>query len=73
MTDQPENLIIEILRKIQTDIGELKEQQRTTNLRLSAIEHHMAGFHTSATSSHDEIDELRRRVEQLERRLELRD
>lgn len=44
MTDQPESLIIKILRTIQADIGELKEQQRTTNLRLSAIEHQLASF-----------------------------
>lgn len=30
MSNQPESLIVEVLTEIQADIGELKEQRRTT-------------------------------------------
>ncbi len=46
MNDKVENLVIDILRKIQGDISALREGQNATNQRLSAIEHHMAGWST---------------------------
>ncbi len=38
---------------------------------LAAIEHHLAAFHLSDAARADEITDLRRRVERIERRLDL--
>jgi septal ring factor EnvC (AmiA/AmiB activator) len=80
MNDKVENLVIEILRKIQGDISAFTEGQKATNQRLSSIEHqmagvehHMAAFHETAAGHSDEMELLRSRVARIERRLELRD
>jgi ubiquinone biosynthesis protein UbiJ len=73
MNDKVENLILEHLRGMRSDIADLKQGQRHTNERLAAIEHHMAGLYTASVNHTDEMDYLRRRVERLERRLEITD
>ena len=56
MSDNIDDIIIPILRKLQTDMGELKERIdlgfKETNTRLVAMEGHMAAFHTTQASHH---------------------
>jgi predicted nucleic acid-binding Zn-ribbon protein len=73
MADEPDNLVLEILRRLQADISELKAGQQTANVHLAAIENHMAGFHLTVSAHSDEIAGLKRRIERIERRLELSD
>ena len=73
MTTEPRDLIIDILRRIQSDMAELKEGQRTANQLFAAIESHMAGFHLTVAAHADELANLKLRVERIERRLELAD
>jgi predicted nucleic acid-binding Zn-ribbon protein len=71
MADRADNLVLEILRRLQTDMADLKEGQRTANVHLAAIESHLAGFHLTVSAHSDELVELRQRIERIERRLEL--
>lgn len=73
MGHEPDNLVIEILRRMQADMSDLKEGQRTTNRRLAAIEAHMAGFHSSLATHSDDIDHLKDRIGRIERRLDIHD
>jgi hypothetical protein len=73
MPEKIENLVIEILRKIQADMSVLTEGQKTTNQRLSAIEHHMAGFHLTTAGQSDELEALKNRIARIERRLDIHD
>lgn len=73
MNDKVENLVLEHLRALRGDMSEVKQSMRHTNERLAAIEHHMAGFYTTTLNHTDEISELRRRLERVERRLEIMD
>jgi predicted nucleic acid-binding Zn-ribbon protein len=73
MAEEPNNLMLEILRRLQTDMAALKEGQRTANVHLAAIESHMAGFHLTVSAHTDELVELKQRIERIERRLELTD
>lgn len=73
MNKQSDDIVLEILRAMRTDVGDLKTGQRQTNERLAAIEHHMAGFHGSLVRFNDDVDDLKDRVARLERRLELVD
>jgi hypothetical protein len=73
MTEPTAELMLEILRRMQADLADLKEGQRTANVRLSAIEHHMAGFLASGVAQHDELERLKARVARIERRLDLAD
>jgi hypothetical protein len=59
MSNNSDNLMIEILKQIQVGISALKDGQKTTNERLSAIEHHMAGFHLSTSHHNDDIEILK--------------
>lgn len=62
--------MLEILKRVQADLAELKEGQRAANMHLAAILGHMRGFHLT-TSAHTEIARLEERVERIERRLDL--
>jgi predicted nucleic acid-binding Zn-ribbon protein len=73
MAEEPSNLMLEILKRLQADMADLKEGQRATNVYLAAIESHMAGFHLTVSAHTDELAGLRRRIERIERRLELAD
>ena len=67
------DLIYETLKSMQAGQKQLRDGQRLTNERLSAIEHHMAGFHVTVSNYQEEISDLRERMERVEKRLELRD
>lgn len=77
MTENVENLTLEMLRRL---YGKLDEVQAEMRLRftgvetdLAAVEQHMAAFHAVDASRNEEIADLRRRLERIERRLELSD
>ena len=59
MAEKPNNLVLEILRRLQVDMADLKEGQRTTNVHLAAIESHSAGFHLTTSAHTDELADLR--------------
>lgn len=73
MTDEPDNIVLNILRELRTDVGELKQGQQQTNERLTAVEHHLAGLVHGQMRFNDDVDGLRSRVERIERRLSLAD
>ena len=73
MANNTDNIMLEILKKLQVGQSHLEQGQRQTNERLAAIEHHMAGFHVTLTTYMDNIDSLKNRVDRIERRLELVD
>lgn len=73
MTNEPDNIVLNILREMRTDIGDLKQGQKQTNERLTAVEHHLAGLVHGQMRFNDETDDLRERISRIERRLELVD
>lgn len=73
MQEKTENIVLEHLKAIRKDLYDLKEGQRLTNERLSGIEHHQAGFHVNINNQSEEIEALKTRLEQVEKRLDLHD
>lgn len=73
MTDNIENIVLEHLKAIRSDMSELTNGQKLTNERLSAIEHHMAGFHITGANHSEELDTLKERIDRIEKRLQLVD
>ncbi len=75
MSDEVENLVLEQLRHIRAKVDGIQSEMRdgfsNTNARLSAIDQHMTGFHTTIGTQSAELNELRQRIERIERRLEL--
>ena len=66
MSDNSDNLVLSLLRAIRTDIGEIKETLRETQMRLYALE-------LNYVSMRPQLDRVAGDVERIKRRLELTD
>jgi gamma-glutamylcyclotransferase (GGCT)/AIG2-like uncharacterized protein YtfP len=64
MSDSPENLVLSLLRAIRTDIAEIKETLRETQMRLYALE-------LNYVSMRPQLDRVAGDVQRIKRRLEL--
>jgi hypothetical protein len=73
MSDERADLMLEILKSIQGDIGDIKREQVTQGMRLSALEDHFRGTLTTLYSIQGDVAHLKGRVERIEQRLGLRD
>ena len=78
--DNVENLIIEHLRAIRTDIGFLKDDSREIKSRLNSIEQVVVGVRRDSASqygdivdTHSRYDRLAERIEKIEQRLDIVD
>ena len=65
--------VMEMLRSIRSEIGELRKGQVDIELRLSASEHITQGVMAHIASIHSGIDELKADMRQVKRRLDLVD
>lgn len=77
MTEDTENLVLEILRKIQGDLSAMRrehgERLSRIELRLATVEQTLGSLFALSGSDRETIAALTRRVERIERRLDLRD
>jgi hypothetical protein len=73
MTAEIENLVLEQLRAIRADIADLKREVTGNSVQLSAMGQQLAGLTAAVYGGKGDVDELKRRVERIERRLELTD
>lgn len=73
MTADTENLVLEHLRAIRATLGEHSNELTGIRLEISAIGQQLAGLTAAVYSGKSELDSLKRRVERIERRLELTD
>lgn len=71
MTADTENLVLEHLRAIRATLGEHGERLNRIELRLSAIEQTVGSLYALSGSDRETVNSLTRRVERIERRLEL--
>jgi len=79
MTENVENLILEHLRAIRTDISGIKDDAREIKQRLTSLEavaglrRDNANLYGDMADQHARYDRLAERVDRIERRLDLRD
>jgi hypothetical protein len=73
MAEEPQNLVLEYLRRIDRKVDALGEDFRLFNVRVVATESQVAGLHVSDVQQNAEIDRIKSRLERIERRLELTD
>jgi hypothetical protein len=71
MTAEIESLVLEHLRAIRADIADLKREVTSNSVQLSAMGQQLAGLTTAVYGSKSDLDDLKRRMERVERRLEL--
>ena len=67
------NLVIEHLRHIRTKVDSIDDRVERVELRLSTVEGHLGNVLISEASQNAEFDKVSRRLEKIERRLELTD
>lgn len=73
MTADTENLVLEHLRAIRATLSEHSNELAGIRLEISAMGQQLAGLTAAVYSGKSELDSLKRRVERIERRLELND
>ena len=73
MTNEPTNIVLEHLRRIDRKVDGLTVDMQQVILRLGSIERHMGGLSISEVNQNAEIDRIKARLDRVERRLELND
>ena len=73
MPDEPTNIVLEHLRRIDRKVDDLAGDMRMVILRLGSIESHFGGLSISDVGQNAEIDRIKQRLDRVERRLELTD
>ena len=63
-----DNLILEHLRAVRADLGELKGDMRDVKVRLGSIESYIAVMHGDQARTAVKVDDLEERIERLEKR-----
>jgi hypothetical protein len=71
MTDEMTSLALEHLRHIRAKVDRIDERVDRVEVRLSAVEGHLGSLMVSEGAQNAAIDDLSRRFERIERRLEL--
>ncbi len=78
MTNETENRVLEILKRMQGELSDIRSELRDMrrelhqiNQRLTRVEYHMSGFFSASAIHGDRVDRLEQRLERVERRLEL--
>ena len=73
MSDDRTDLMIEILRNIQTDVGAMRRELSSLSTRVSSLEDHFRGTLTTLYGIQADVAHLKVRVDRIETRLGLRD
>ncbi len=73
MIQTTENLVLEHLRAIRGDVGDIKQRLDRMEVPLSAIEQTIGSLYALSASDRETLQGVIKRVERIERRLELAD
>lgn len=71
MTADTESLMLEILKRLQGDMSEMKQDMRDMKIRTGLLEGHTASLLTAQHHTNERLDRINDRVERIERRLEI--
>ena len=71
MTENVENLVLEQLRAIRSDMSRMAEDMRGLRTEMVSVRHHVRGIELSQDADHDDIASMKARLDRIERRLEL--
>jgi hypothetical protein len=70
MITEAENVVLEILKRMQADMGEIKNDVGDMRLRMTATEEHLSTLVMSTAGINHRLDRFSTRVERIERRLD---
>lgn len=73
MTENVENLVLEHLRAIRATLEQQGERLDRIEIRMGSLEQYQALFHQDLVTANVRLDQIAKRVERIERRLDLVD
>lgn len=73
MTDNIDNLVLEHLRALRTDMSDIKQRLSGLELQMAAMGQQLAGLTTAVYGGKSDMEAFRHRLEHIERRLDLRE
>ena len=73
MTDADQSFMLEMLKRIQADLSDVKRDVAAIRVDLSAMGQQLGALTSAVYSGKSDLDDLRRRVDRIERRLEIGD
>jgi predicted nucleic acid-binding Zn-ribbon protein len=73
VTAEIDSLALEHLRAIRADIADLKREVAGNSIQLSALGQQVAGLSVAVYGGKSDMDEVKRRIDRIERRLDLTD
>lgn len=73
MSDVTNELLFEVLKRIQAKLDTLEQKIDDLGVRLLAVEQHMSALQISEYRQNSELDRLRSRIDRIEKRLDLVD
>ena len=77
MTEGTESLLVEIPRKLQGNMTDMRREMHEgfaqTNVQIAAMGQQLAALTTAVYAGHERFNDLAGRVKRIKRRLELRD
>jgi hypothetical protein len=71
MANETDGIVLEHLRHILGKVDNTAADVTDIKIQLAAMQHHMAGFHSVIASHSDGLNQLRQRIDRIEKRLEL--
>jgi hypothetical protein len=73
MTAEIESLVLEHLRAIRADVADIKDRLTSVELNLATLGQQVGALTTAVYTGKSDMEGFRRRLERIERRLELTD
>lgn len=71
MADVTNELIYEVLRRIQAEVADLRDDIGELKTRATALDEHMGGLIIQVSGNNNRLDRMEDRLKRVERRLEL--
>ena len=71
--DELASVTLEHLRAIRADLTEVKREVANNSLQIGLLGQQIGALTTAVYTGKSELEDIKRRVERLERRMELRD
>ncbi len=73
MTDERADIMLEILKTIQSDASAIRREQTSQGIRLLSLEDHVRGLVGTIYGIQSDVADLKMRVDRIDKRLGLMD
>ena len=71
MTAETENILLEVLKRIQAEMADMRDDISELKTRATALDEHMGGLIIQVSGNNTRLDRIDERIKRIERRLEI--